>query len=343
MNTHDHIKTTPVPLGGLLSGLAAGEHQCRGLLDVLALLPATDDDAGDRVRFVPPLEAVKLVEVPAYGTMVLRNSSTEGLLLLPMHVGFFQAGAQNHATSRVLVLDASETLRVEQCYCIQESQGGFLKEAQQRFLMLPVGLRPAALQRRTAGDFGGLWEDIDAFNRFFGIARGGHFERFLRPHFGLLQAFRHAFEAAPAQLGAAYFVGGLLTGLELAPNSRFFAELYPVLNIYCYGPAELQARRRQWTSHRQPLELSGLADLEDLRRRLHAARDAERQALAEELERLAELPFEVAVEEDRHGLRVQTLRHGDWAGQQVHDGQQTVYLSLFRDAVSTTPAGRAAA
>ncbi len=329
-------------LNGLLGGLATGQHQSRGLMDMLALLPAGPTGSGGRDRYVPPLEAVKLVEVPDYGTMVLRNTS-KGLLVVPMHIGFFQAGAQNHATSRALVLDAGETLRVEDCYCIQESQGGYLKEAQQRFLMLPLGLRPAASERRAAGDFGSLWQDIDGFNRFFGIARGGHFERFLRPHFGKLQAFRHAFELQPDQVGAAYFVGGRLTGVELTPNPAYFAQLFPVLNIYCYGPAELAARRRRWESHREPLDLAGLADLEDLRRRLHQARHDERRALTAHLEHLADLPLEVKVEEDRLGLRVQTVRHGAWSGQLVHTGEQTVYLSLFRDVVADATAAEEAA
>lgn len=335
--------TAMTTLTGLLDGLAVGQHQSRGLMDVLALMPAGPQGILGRERYVPPLEAVKLVEVPDYGTMVLRNTSKEGVLVVPMHIGFFQAGAQNHATSTTLVLDAGETLGVKDCYCIQESQCGYLKEAQQRFLMLPLGLRPAASARRAAGDFGSLWQDIDGFNRFFGIAKGGHYERFLRPHFGQLQAFRHAFELQPLQVGAAYFVGGRLTGVELAPNPEYFAQLYPVLNIYCYGPAELAARRRRWESHRRPLDLSGLADLEDLRRRLHQARHDERQALAAHLHELSDLPLKVKVEQDRLGLRVQSLGYGRWSGQQVHDGQQTIYLSLFRDAVAEDSADAAAA
>jgi len=33
-------------------------------------------------------------------------------------------------------------------FCIQQAQGGLLQEAQQRFLMLPLGLRRAALEQR---------------------------------------------------------------------------------------------------------------------------------------------------------------------------------------------------
>ena len=96
-----------------------------------------------RQRFATPEEHLKLAQVPTYGTVVLRNTSPDHRLIVPMHIGFFQPGAQNHATSRALVLEAGETLSVNDCFCIQASQGGLLKEAQQRFVMLPLG--PAAI------------------------------------------------------------------------------------------------------------------------------------------------------------------------------------------------------
>jgi len=44
-------------------------------------------------------------------------------LNVPMHVGFFQPGAQNHATSRALVLNAGETMEVNDCFCVPAAQG----------------------------------------------------------------------------------------------------------------------------------------------------------------------------------------------------------------------------
>ena len=70
------------------------------------------------------MEHLKLVKVPTYGTVVLRNTATQGLLIAPMHIGFFQDDAQNHATSRVLLIEAGELLEANDCFCIQQSQGG---------------------------------------------------------------------------------------------------------------------------------------------------------------------------------------------------------------------------
>src|SRR5436309_12198502 len=104
---------------GLLHGLRPGPVQTWGGLEVLTLFPA---DPGDRPQFVPPLSNLKLAGVRTYGTLELRNTAERGLLVAPMHVGFFQEGAQNHATSRALVLEAGEALVVEDCFCVQQAQ-----------------------------------------------------------------------------------------------------------------------------------------------------------------------------------------------------------------------------
>jgi hypothetical protein len=317
--------------GGLLAGLRAASFQSWGALDVVGLFPA--GDAPDRTRFVAPLEAIKLVQVPRYGTMVLRNTADSGLLVVPMHIGFFQEGAQNHATSRVLILEAGETLTADDCFCIQASQGGLLKEAQQRFLVLPLGLRRPALERRDTNDFSRLWATIDQHNRRYGIARGGHLERLLRPYFPRLQPLRHAVETLPGQVGAAYFVGGKLAGVEVAPNAAYWQDVAPILTMYCYGLAAVLAAQRGQESARQPLDLDGLADLDDLARRLDAARRHDDDQHVETLCQLADLPWSADPDPagERHGLRVLTAAADDWRGQLVRDGADTVYLSAFRD------------
>src|SRR5690242_478461 len=118
--------TTVGAFTGPLDGLAPGALLSWGLLEVLSLFPAREP--ADRARFVAPLEYLKLINVPTYGTVVLRNTASQGLLIAPMHIGFFQDGAQNHATSRVLIFESGELLEVNDCFCVQQSQGGLLKE-----------------------------------------------------------------------------------------------------------------------------------------------------------------------------------------------------------------------
>lgn len=325
------LRREPEPrhdLFGLLAEFRAGAVQTRGLLEIVSLHCDRKEDHA--AEFAVTSECLKLVGVPGYGTMLLRNASPDRRLIAPMHIGFFQHGAQNHATSRVLVLEADETLRATDCFCIQAAQGGLLQEAEQRFLMLPAGLRPAALRTRGREGFGRLWGEIDSYTRSFGVARGGHLERFLRPYFPRLLPFRHAFEPVAGQVGAAYFVAGELVGVEVGPNADYFADLFPILAIYCYGPSALLAERNKPPADRPRIDLTGLRDLDDLGRRLEEDRQAHARARAAQIGDLAKRRWKGRVEEERCGLRVSTISDDGWIGQTVRDSQCLRYLSVFR-------------
>lgn len=323
--------TTTNAFTGLLSGLVPGSLQSWGLLEIVSLFLVPE--TSPRPQFVSALEHLKIVQVPTYGTLVLRNTSANGLLIAPMHIGFFQAGAQNHATSRVLILDAGETLKATDCFCIQQSQGGLLKEAQQRFLILPLGLRGAALSKRHTDGFSRLWGEIDTYTRGYGISRGGHLERFLRPYFHRLMPFRHAFETLPGQVGAAYFIAGKLVGVEVAPNPTCWQDLWPILNIYCYGSAALLAERQHQEAARSKLDLEGLLDLNDLARRLEETRSREKRARVDLIRELSNLSWNYAVDTDRHGLRILNIEQNTWIGQMVREGSETLYLSVFQNTI----------
>ena len=331
------------PLHGLLAGLEVGPMLSWGLLEVVSLRRTPGHDVTPYEHFATPEEHVKLVEVPDYGTVVLRNGSAQERLIVPMHIGFFQPGAQNHATSRVLILEAGETLKVSDCFCVQAAQGGLLKEAQQRFLMLPLGLRHQALGKRRTEGYARLWNEIDGYTRHHGVVTGGHLERFLRPNFSRLLPLRHALETVPGQVGAAYFVAGRLAGIEVAPHEAFWKQLAPILAIYCYGPAALLAEGRGCERASEPLDLDGLADLDDLAGRLRDVRAREADHRADIVQELATLFFDQQVDEDRHGLRVVTLSHEPWIGQVVRRGQQSLYISVFRNVVAQLGQDRKAA
>jgi len=317
---------------GLLHGLRPGPVQTWAGLEVLSLFPVAP---ADRQQFVAPLRHLKLAGVRTYGTVQVHSEAERGLLVAPMHIGFFQRGAQNHATSRTLILEAGETLVADDCFCIQQAQGGYLQEAEQRFLMLPLGLRRRALEVRGQQGFGRLWDHIDQFTRQHGVARGGHLERFLRPYFRRLQPFRHGLETMPGQVGAAYFIAGRLAGVEAAPNPAYWQDLAPILAIYGYAPAAVRAQERGLVEARRPLPLDGLTDLDDLAGRLAAARHRQQDQLAGQVRQEIEpVGRDWPTDEVRHGLRVQTLLAERWAGQSVREKDGLVYLSLFADIFS---------
>ncbi|KOR32962.1 hypothetical protein TI05_04000 [Achromatium sp. WMS3] len=313
---------------GLLSGLIPGKLQSRGLLEILALFPIQHNA---RSQFVPPLQNLKLVAVPDYGKMTFRNTTSKGLLILPMHIGFFQDGAQNHATSRAMVLDAQEDLTATDCFCIQETQGGLLDEANQRFIVLPLGLRPRAFVERDEEDFSRLWIHIENYTRKFGVSKSGHLERFIRPYFPKLQTFRHAFETEPGQIGAVYFIAGQLVGIEVAPNPEYWQDLWPILLIYCYGPEVFLAENLQSKSARTAMDLYYIEDLEDLRHELRASRRTDLKARIKLVAELSAFEWKHEVDRIQHKLRIVNLEHQEWAGQMVQKDSEILYLSLFRN------------
>ncbi|TMC15733.1 MAG: hypothetical protein E6J34_21225 [Chloroflexi bacterium] len=315
----------------LLAGLQPGVIQTRNTFSLVPLLPTEQRAAFD--QYVAPLEHLKLIRVQTYGTLILQNVAPQGQLIAPMHVGFFQPGAQNHATSRVVILADGKQITVNDCFCVQQTQGGLLQEAQQRFIILPLGLRKAALAKRGDNSFSRLWQDIDLHNRRYGIARGGHLERFLRPYFPRLQPFRHAFEILPQQVGAAYFIAGQLVGIEVTPNAAYWRDVGPILNIYCYGAAALLAQRYRLKAEEQKIDLEGLADLDDLAQRLREAREWEAAVRADLIQEVAALPWQSSVEDETHGLRALYVQQGEWVGQVVKEKDEVVYVSLFRDVV----------
>ncbi|WP_141727787.1 ARPP-1 family domain-containing protein [Thermogemmatispora onikobensis] len=318
------------PLTGLLAHLAPGPLVSWGVLEVIGLFPVCTELEQSRARFVPPMRSLEVVGSPNYGTLVLRNRATEGVLVLPMHVAFFQPGVQNHATSRVLILDADETLTADDCYCIQQTQSGTLRQAQQRFSMLPLGLRRAAFELQGIKDFRRLWTAIAAYSRRYGINYGGHLDRWLRPNFASLLPYRHALEWLPGQVGAAFFLAGRLVGVEVTPNSAYWTEMLPVLLIYCYGSAALLAEHQHRAPARPVLDLEGLRDLDDLQQRLAEARRQEQEQRLTQLSSLASLYKRARPAEEHAGLRLLSISQGEWLGQIVYAGSEVVYLSLFR-------------
>lgn len=316
-------------LSGLLDGFQARGHQGRGSLETVGLFRSSARAGG--VGLAMPLDSLELVEVKTYGQVVLRNRSKESSLIVPMHIGFFQRGAQNHATAQVEVIGPGESRTITDAFCIQECQGGYLTQAQQRFLILPHALRHGALSVAGKEGYSRLWGDIDAFTRRYGIARGGHLERFLRPFFKRLLPFRHGFEAEPGQVGAAFFVGDELIGVEVFADPKQFAQLLPVLSIYCYGPSailcDLETTERR--SGRR-LDLLGIRDLDDLAERLAESRAVDERSRVEPLQDLCDEAWETTAFIERHGLRALTVSHDRWIGQVVREGDETVYLSLVR-------------
>jgi hypothetical protein len=271
-----------------------------------------------------PRTGIKLARVDGYGRVVLANSGHDGVAIVPLHIGYIQDAAQNHALCRSAFLAPGQELLFADACCVQASQGGYLAERDQWFFVLPVELRGKALDLRGVSNYSKLWPAISALNQHYGLPARGHLEQVLTRKRAVLTQFQSRLELRPGQVGALFFIGERLAGLEIAPDPRYFAEIWMALVCFAYGPAAWNAEPAA-----QPAEPFDVDDLDGLR----TALTRRRASVAGEVERaLAEVTWqhaELAEEERFLDLRLSTVHGETVGGQVVVDDQRLVYASLF--------------
>jgi hypothetical protein len=309
----------------------AGLPQTSGALTLVPLF------GRDRDGYVAPLSGLKLSKVEGYGNLELKNDG-RGVAIVPLHIGYIQDQAQNHAMCRAALLGAGQKAMFEDACCVQAAQGGFLEGKDQWFFVLPVELRERALALRGTQSFDKLWGDIAALNKRYGVRNRGHLDELIvaqRPYLTQLQS---RFEAQPGQTGALLFLGEELIGLELAPSAAYYAELHAAVVCFAYGPLAL-TRERVRAAARDELDDDGLAqhrlpalegdDLEAIEAHLVAERQVRSQRLWGALEALPAQGFELREEERFLDHQLATVEGSDFAGQVVREGDELVYASLF--------------
>ena len=304
----------PAPLD--LTGYRLGQPQRTGRLTVVPLFGPAYPGIGSPA-------AVKLARVVGYGKCLMSNAG-DGVAIVPLHVGYIQDAAQNHALCRSAFLAPGQELLFADACCVQQSQGGYISDRGHGLFVLPVELRAAALDLRGVENYSKLWPAITALNTSYGLPARGHLEQVLTRQHAVLTQFQSRLELLPEQLGALLFIGECLAGIEIAPDPRYFAEMWVALVCFAYGPAARHAGPVDESV--VPYDVSTVDEL-----RLALAED--RRAVAEQTTHwLAEAPWQVSsIEETERflDLRLSTV-HGDGvAGQIVTDGKRLVYASLF--------------
>ena len=118
--------------------------------------------------------------------------------------------------------------------------------------------------------------------------------------------------------------------MEVGPHPAYFHDLFPILSIYCYGPSALLAEQQGSAPQNEPVNLEGLRDLNDLEARLVASRDIQRAARTRQLEAVSNGKWSLALDGERHGLKIVTVEQPGWIGQAIRKEGETVALSIFR-------------
>jgi hypothetical protein len=319
---------TLAPLSGVdLSRYRLGEPQLSG---AMAVVPLFGPEPGADVP--PPLSGLKVSKVAGYGNLELQSLEGRGTSIVPLHIGYIQDKAQNHAMCRAAFIGAGQKVMFRDACCVQQAQGGYLADASQWFFILPLRLREAALDKRGEHAFGKLWSDISALNGVMRLPKHGHLEHLVCGERPYLTQLNSRFELAAGQVGAIFFVAGKLVGVEVAPSARYFAETWMPLVCFCYGSEALYHERIASTPSGTGLpERPALvgSDLPSLK----AALAADRRALAEHLGSLvARAPrerLELTVEETYLDMTLKTAESGSFVGQLVEREGELLYLSLF--------------
>jgi hypothetical protein len=317
-------------LGRLLKDRKVGQPLRYGHLGMIPLFGSECTKA----QYALPETALSLTKVTNYGQMILKNSSNRPAIV-PLNLGYFQLGAQNHAMCTSWVLGAGEEREFKDACCIQESQGGYIKESDDRFIVLPHSLRKAALALKGKEEYGKLWQSITTFNTQLGLKARGHLDEMkqaFQPE--LLQTVYHL-EPQPEQTGAIFLLNDEVVGIELAPDAAFWAELHTPLVMYCYAPLRLaEAHAQRPATKGEALNIEGLTSFEMLKGRYEALQQKRVKTAETMLQDLGEVTYSSTKEQESKASRLFTIRAGAFAGQMVMNGNQLAYASLFNEKVA---------
>lgn len=280
-------------------------------------------------KFTGPLSGLKLNRVAGYGSVELANPAETGIAIVPLHIGYIQDGAQNHALCRSAFIAAGQKLMFSDACCVQQSQGGYLEGREQWFFILPVQLRFEALQLRGTNSYSKLWNGISRLSQEFGLPNRGHLEQIITRQRAFLTQYQSRLELLKGQTGALFFIQNKLAGLEIAPSAAYFQEMWMPLVCFCYGTAAMYYERKLADQNEKPALPFKAGNLQELREQLHQSRQQVQETVRHQLAKTPWESFEVQEEERLMSLRLQTAIGKNFAGQFVQDSDRLVYASLF--------------
>jgi len=320
----------------VLRGTKVGNLQSVGVMQIIPLI-CKDKELYDLNIISPQDKDVETsLSTHNYGEMKFRNPDPEKVLLIPCHAGYVtKHAAQDHAMSRAGLVGKGDK-SFDDAMCIQQSQGGYIPEGQHDMLVLPFSLRESAFNKRGERSYYKLWDDISRFNASFEVSATGNLDNFLSAFRDELDQFVAEFEIVPKQIGAIILINGSVTGVERAPNPRYWSELWRPLVRECYGSLSIEVARknsRTPTSRlRVPLKSRGLGSLEDLEREIERAEAEEDKRVREIVRELLDDPFSDKVEDTMNGYDIVSLENDQFNGQVLRKSRSIVYASMFTKA-----------
>jgi hypothetical protein len=317
----------------VLRGMQIGRMQSVGIMSVI---PLTMDNELHDDRFVSPMdvhgEQQARTSTVSYGSMVFDNP-TDGTLLVPLHAGIVdKRQGQDHAISCIGLVKKRGRRQYDTAMCIQQSQGGMIRQGSYKMLILPHPLREAAFEKRDVREYGKLWDDISRFNQSVGAHADGHLEYFLDKYKNELDQFVAEFECVPGQCGAIILIDGAVVGVERAPSPTYWRSVWSALIRECYGSVAIQRGKQLGDKVKRPntrIPIRKVSTLDGLMSALEEVREKEEEKAKGILRDLLDDNFTLKQEETQNDLAVASLSNRQFAGQAIFDSEKIVYASLF--------------
>ena len=293
----------------------------------LSVLPILGDDCPG--SWTSPYSGLKFTGVHGYGHVSFHNDGG-GTAILPMHMGYIQAGAQNHAMSTAAMLAKGQEKHFDDARCVQASQGGYLESREQWFFILPLKLREEALVNRSKSGYSVLWNAIGRLGRRFGSSGRGHLDDVICKRRGELNVYDRQFELLNRQVGAVIFLDNQPIGIEIGPTAEYFADIWTSLINFCYGSAALEAEMSTAKKNDESETVIREASLAGLRSQLMYRRESVTNQLINSLASCSWQMTENKVEETLFNMELATVRTADFYGQVIRDKSTMIYASMFR-------------
>jgi len=221
----------PLTIEQILRGTEVGGRQSVGQMEVI---PIVGEDNSD---FAPPDFRAS---TRSYGTVNVRNDADRPSIVPPGAGWVVDQAAQDHAVCSGALMASNSSRKLEKACCVQETQGGLIRESQGNMIILPATLRSPALGVRHESEYSRLWNLIRAFKESVGLNGAGNLVDFIKAFKKQLDEFVAEFELVPRQVGAIVLVGGKVVGVERAPSVSFWEKLWEPLIRVCYGSLAVQ-------------------------------------------------------------------------------------------------------
>ncbi len=314
-----------ITLSEALRGCTAGRIQSVGFMQVIPLISDMVDD-----RFMVPSEIE--VSTNNYGTLVFKNP-TDNPVIIPAQAAYIvKQSAQDHAMTGAGVVASKKTKTYKNAACIEQSQGGYISNGQHEIRVLPVPIRRKAVEVRREQSYSKLWPAIAEFNRMAGIREGSsHLEYFTRHYSKQLDEFVAEFEPVENQVGAIVMIGGVVAGVERAPNHAYWLDLWQALIRDCYGAlAIIEAKNGEAPVPKTRAKMrQDIRSLDDLSDALDEVEESEREKVGEVVNRISQIDIKLSQDEKSGDIRIDSADNRDsFVGQVVREGEKVLYTSL---------------